>query len=85
MWLVDIGIPVLSVIALFAVTAYISIDAVRVLYNPSIKDDVDVEYLYGFSFVNMIVDLISAAAFLRRGNNAFYEEKEDVSRSDQVK
>jgi len=78
LWLVDIGIPVISVVALLAVTAYISVDAVKVLHNPSIKDDVEVEYLYGFSFVNMIVDVISAAAFLKRGKSAFYEEKDGV-------
>ena len=76
MWLVDIGIPTISVIALLAVTMYISVDAVKVLYNPPRKDEVDVLFLYGFSCANMVVDVISAAAFLNRGDEAFYEEKE---------
>ena len=50
-----IGIPTISVIALLAVTVYISMDAVKVLYNPPKKDDVEVIYLYGFSCANMIV------------------------------
>lgn len=83
LWLVDIGIPVISVVALLCVTAYISIDALKVLKNPNIKEDVDVEYLYGFSFVNVIVDIISAVAFLKRGKSAFYEEKGEVVDADQ--
>jgi len=95
-WLVDIGIPAISVAALLAVTLYISADAgrpnskliiceiiilfcaVKVLYHPPTSNDVDMYYLYGFSSANMVVDLVSAAAILNRGNNAFYEEKDEV-------
>jgi len=51
---------------------------VKVLCNPPAKDEVDVYYLYGFSCANMVVDLVSASAFLNRGDNAFYEDKEEV-------
>ena len=60
-----LGIPTISVIALLAVTIYISMDAVKVLYNPPKKDDVEVIYLYGFSCANMIVGMVIYHSFRR--------------------
>lgn len=69
----EIGIPSFSVICLFAVTIYITIDAVKVLENPPEVNDVPVSYLYGFALLNLIIDGICGMFFYSRGKEVFFE------------
>lgn len=66
-------IPSISVTCLLGVTVYITIDAVKVLENPPARDDVPLSYLYGFSIVNLMIDLTCATFFYIRGKDVFYE------------
>lgn len=69
----EIGIPSFSVVCLLAVTIYITMDAVKVLQNPPEKNDVPVLYLYVFSLLNLLIDLVCGAFFFLRGKEVFFE------------
>ena len=66
-------IPSISVACLLGVTIYITVDAVQVLENPRVEDNVPVSYLYGFSIANLLIDLTCATFFYIRGKEVFYE------------
>lgn len=72
----EIVIPTLSVILLMLTTIYTTIDASLLLQNPPVKDDVDVDYMYGFSIFNMFVDFLCWMLFSLRGSETFIEAVE---------
>lgn len=69
----EVAIPALSTIAMVAVTLYVLIDAVRVLRHPSITNDVNTNYLYGYAAANLIVDAICGYLFSLRVDDVFVE------------
>lgn len=71
----EIAIPSFSVICLLGVTGYISYDAFLVLRHPPEVDDVPIVYLYGFATVNLLIDVMCAMLFYRRGREVFEEPR----------
>lgn len=69
----EIGIPSFSVFCLLGVTIYITIVALKVLRHPPAEDNLPVVYLYGFAFLNLLIDIICGAFFYIRGKDVFYE------------
>eukprot|EP01038_Epipyxis_sp_PR26KG_P004310 gene4310-6107_t len=70
---VELIIPTISVCGLIGVNSYIMFDAVSKLLRPDLYE-VNIEYLYIFSMVNLLVDLICSVLFLIRGKNLFVED-----------
>ena len=71
----EIAIPSFSVLCLLGVTGYIAYDAINVLKHPPLVDDVPLVYLYGFAFLNLIIDVVCATLFVFRGRDVFEEPK----------
>lgn len=67
----EVYIPTFSVIALLAVTAWITSDAVNLLLDSDDSEDVDVSFLFGFSAGNLFIDVVSVGMFMVRGKDAF--------------
>jgi len=64
--MIEVFIPSFSVIALLAVTVYITVDAVDVVLNPPEDDNVNVYFMYGFAGGNALVDVICFWLFFLR-------------------
>ena len=79
-FLLEVAVPSFSVLSLLGVTAWITTEAVRTLMYPSPEDeDVNIYVLWGFSSLNMVVDIASFYMFwLRRGEVFYYELVEPV-------
>lgn len=69
-WILEVYIPSASIIALFAITGWVTSDAIAVIQDNGSDDDVDVVFLYAYAGANALVDVIS--------NIMFYMRKEDV-------
>lgn len=72
----NVYIPLGSVVALLAVSAYITVEAVdRVAGDEDGDDDedVDVTFLYIFAGLNLLVDIISAGMLFWKRDTAFSE------------
>jgi Co/Zn/Cd efflux system component len=66
------------VLSLVAVTIYMTYDGISLLKNPPSKDTVNVDYLYSFAAVNLLVDLVCSGLFWLKGDDAFHEDKVDI-------
>jgi hypothetical protein len=64
-FVLEVGIPSFSVLALLGVTAWITTDAIAVIRNPG-DDSVDVAFLFGFASANGLVDIICTILFYLR-------------------
>lgn len=62
----EVGIPLFSVTALIAVSAWITYDAILIILDPSDSADVDVIFLFGFAAGNALIDIICAFLFFMR-------------------
>ena len=71
----EIAIPSFSVLCLLGVTFYITYDAINVLRHPPLVDDVPLVYLYGFAFLNLVIDVLCATLFVFRGRDVFEEPR----------
>lgn len=76
-YIVDVLVPSVSVLALITVTAYITLDAIRVLSRPPRVEVVDVRYLYSYAVVNLTLDLICSVLFYHQRDSVF-EDKNTV-------
>lgn len=66
--ILEVYIPLFSVIALLSVTGYITSDAISVLSSPSSDGDgVNIYFLWAFSSANGLVDIASVTLFYLRG------------------
>ena len=83
-FLVETAIPLTSVVTLVALCMYFMFDALHVLNTdvPSGPDTVDVGYMYFFSILNGIIDVVCVWAFSSQGVKVFYDRdnnrKEDT-------
>ena len=75
-FLLEIGIPSLSITCLFGVTVYVTYDAVIVLLHPTTHDDVDITFLYGFATANFLVDIFCGALFCIKGSDVLFVSNE---------
>jgi len=76
-------VPSFSVACLMGVTAWVTVKAVQTLTAPGPTDDdedVNVYVLWGFSSLNMVVDLVSFYMFYSKGRQVF----QNVSSSSMV-
>jgi Co/Zn/Cd efflux system component len=71
--ILEVIIPGLSTVALLAITFYICMDAVDVLRNPPVTNDVNTNYLYGFAATNLCIDLLCGTLFYMRSDEVFVE------------
>jgi Co/Zn/Cd efflux system component len=71
--LTDVAVPSFSVACLLGVTGYIAYDAIIRLIRPPPVDDVPVIYMYVFSSLNLVIDLVCWFFFYLRGSDVFYE------------
>jgi Co/Zn/Cd efflux system component len=74
----EVWVPTFSVVSMLAVTVYISIDAVLRITHPPKINDVNVNYMYAFSSVNLGIDVFCSGMFLIKGKDAFYEPKAPI-------
>lgn len=65
--ILEVFIPSFSVLALLAVTGYITADAINIIQNGDDGDEVNVYFLFAFASANFLVDLVSSFMFYRRG------------------
>lgn len=77
----EIFIPVFSVIALLGVTGWIAADAISIIMKgvDGDGDDVDVIFLFAFASVNFLIDLISAVLFYARRKTILLDEQSVTS------
>eukprot|EP01031_Cornospumella_fuschlensis_P033147 gene33147-40105_t len=75
-WVLEVYMPSASVLALVLVTIYITYDATKVLYHPPRIDSVDVDFLYGYSMANLLVDILCGVLFYMRSEDVFAEHEE---------
>jgi Co/Zn/Cd efflux system component len=55
------------------VTAYITHGAISDILRPPVQEEeLDVGILYGFASVNLLIDIVSAYMFFRKGEDVFY-------------
>ena len=72
--ILEVYVPMFSISALLGVTIYILSDAVHTIRNPPAAGVVDVNFLYGFSSANFVIDVVSTYLFYRKGKSAFISE-----------
>ena len=78
-FLIEALVPMISVSALIGVSIYITIEAVDIIQaykdGSQSKDDdqVNVLFLYGFAGANLLVDLLSAFMFYKKGESVFHD------------
>ena len=74
--LLEVYVPLFSISALLGVTIYIVTDAVDIIRNPPSagEDQLDVNFLYGFSSANFVIDVVSTYLFYRKGKSAFVSQ-----------
>ena len=67
-FVLEVLIPSISLCCLLIVTGYVTSEAIDVIRRPSMKhESVNIFFLYGFSFVNILVDALSSYMFFRNG------------------
>lgn len=72
----EIFIPLFAIMTLIGVTSYFCIEAIKVLYDKErITDTVNIVYLYIFSGINIIVDILCITMFFLRRKDIFIEKK----------
>jgi Co/Zn/Cd efflux system component len=76
--LLEVVIPLFSVILLIGVTIYVTIGSLGDIITKPADDDVDITMLWLFSSLNAVVDIVSVYMFYQRGNDVFYEEPLDA-------
>jgi Co/Zn/Cd efflux system component len=94
-FLLEIFIPSVSLCCLLIVTGYVTASAIHVIRRPSAEhEEVNIYFLYGFSIVNVLVDVFSSLMFFRKGDEDVflsyrlqkpinsYDEIEDVEVGD---
>jgi cation diffusion facilitator family transporter len=69
----EVIIPIASVVLLIATTLYTTFDAITIIAKPPKVNDVNVNFLYGFSIFNFVVDFACWMLFSLRGREAFLE------------
>lgn len=69
----EVYIPLFSVTLLIAVTIYVTIGAIGDIVSPPADDDVDIFFLWLFSSLNAVVDIVSGYMFYAKGKDVFYE------------
>lgn len=78
-FMIEALVPMLSVSALIGVSIYITIEAVDIIQaykdGSQSEDDeqVNVLFLYGFAGANLMVDLLSAFMFYKKGESVFHD------------
>ena len=77
-FILEVGIPSFSIVALLAVTAWITIDAIDVLRNPG-GDSVNVYFLFGFAAGNFLVDVLCAVLFYIRKDDILKQRRYSLS------
>jgi hypothetical protein len=76
------GIPLFSVSALIAVSAWITYDAVLIILDPSDSADVNVLFLFGFAAGNALIDVVCAALFFIRRKDVLKTPLHQTQRGD---
>lgn len=75
----EILIPLFAMLTLLLVTCYFTSEAVRVLQRPDRGEDkVNIVYLYTFSLINLVVDILCIGMFCVRGREVFIERQQSV-------
>jgi cation diffusion facilitator family transporter len=69
----EVIIPILSVLLLVGTTLYTTYDALSVIWKPPDKNDVNVNFMYGFSLFNFFIDFACWLLFSLRGKDTFLE------------
>jgi len=69
-FLLEIGIPTLSLSLLIIVTIYVTVQAIVVLSSPAEEDEVIIYFLYGFSIANVFLDIFCSLLFYIRGKES---------------
>ena len=78
-FILEVVIPAISLCCLLVVTGYVTAEAIDVIRRPSEEHEiVNIYFLFGFSFINVFVDLLSSCMFFRNG-------EEDVFLSYRIK
>lgn len=87
-WVLQVYVPMFSIICLFGVTIYITQEAVQEIRFPQNQDSINVFYLYGYATLNLIIDIGSAYMFLRKGRSFAHtphSEEEDNNNFERIK
>ena len=75
----EIFIPLFAIITLISVTIYFTIKAIEILYNKEHNtDNVNIIYLYTFSGINLLVDILCITMFIIRRKDIFLEKKLNI-------
>lgn len=70
-FILEVIVPGTSLCCLLLVTAYVTVESVHVLVFPNDDhDEVDIMYLYGFSALNVFIDVFSSIMFFVKPNDA---------------
>ena len=78
-FILEVVIPAISLCCLLIVTGYVTAEAIDVIRRPTEDHEiVNIYFLFGFSFINVFVDLLSSCMFFRNG-------EEDVFLSYRIK
>lgn len=73
----EVGLPLLSVSMLIAVTIYVTYEAVGILLEKESNDDVDIFIMYTFATINLFVDIACAVLFHIRGKEIFHTDTDE--------
>lgn len=77
----EVHIPLFSVTLLVAVTIYVTVGAIGDIVTTPTDDDVDILFLWLFSSLNAVVDIVSGYMFYSKGTDVFYEDESLERRS----
>ena len=68
----EVLMPGISLTGLLMVTTYVTYQAVHILQCPEVghDEDVDINYLYGFSAANVLIDVFSSMMFFFKPNDS---------------
>ena len=68
----EVLMPGISLVGLLMVTTYVTLQALHILQCPQVghDDDVDINYLYGFSAANVLIDVFSSMMFFFKPNDS---------------
>ena len=73
-YILHIYIPLFSLVCLFAVTIWITVEAISTIISPPEDgDDLNVAFLYGFAVANFVIDLVSSYLFYIKWKTVFKE------------
>ena len=76
-YITEVGLPLLSVSLLIAVTIYVTYEAVCILLEKESNEDVDIFIMYTFATINLFVDIACAVLFHVRGQEIFHTDSDD--------